>query len=182
MNTLTKGDWKSAQKIEYIGDFDPDKWPRRRKSSAGQIFEKRILGMSNFDYTKIHKMPEYLPFQKALEVASKIHQRWDPRKNESTSPAHQMLRAVESQFYLTHGEVPCIDMFRCVGTAADEFHGVDCFFCIRGTRQVALVDLTENPEKTVPRSANHIYFHPEDLEESRLREFALKVVQILMSS
>ncbi|MBP6974419.1 MAG: hypothetical protein KBB54_00580 [Candidatus Pacebacteria bacterium] len=163
----------------YIGDFDPSKWSKR-KAFIGHVFERFVLGISSYDHVKRNGIPGYEPFEKALQIASRCHIHWNPRKYRPNNPARRMLKAVEMQFYFEFGEIPEIGMYRCVGTAADEYHGVDCFFCIRGTRSVALIDLTENPEKVDLRSQRHIYFRREDLEELNLRVFAKKVMSALM--
>lgn len=167
--------------LGYIGDFDPIKWKwSKMRTFTGHTFERFVLGISSYDHVKIHGIPRYEPFEKALEIASRCHIHWNPRKYRPSNPAHRMLKAVEMQFYFEFGEIPEIDMYRCVGTAADECHGVDCFFCIRGTYSVALIDLTENPEKVDLRSQRHIYFRREDLEELNLRVFAKKVMKALL--
>ena len=179
MNTTLISPKKIIQRPQYVGDFDPVKW-ERCKRSFGADFEKRVLGRSSRDYVKKYGLPRHVPFQEALETASMSHLHWNPREGEHSSPAYRMLRAVEMEFFFEYGFVPKIEMYRCVGTAADIYHGVDCFFCIDGTSSIALIDLTQNTEKVREKARRFVYLRPEDLEEPKLQQFAKRVMRILM--
>lgn len=165
----------------FVGDFDESKWPGKR-SHSGDVFERKVLDLCGYFCRVNRTNPDvkYIPFEDSLRQASLHQNGWNPRRLESWKPAARMLAAVEKEFYFQYGIIPEINLYRSIGTAADLFHGVDCFFNIEGTRSVALIDLTVNPDKIVQRSGHHIYFRPEDLCEDKLREFARRVVSRLM--
>jgi hypothetical protein len=164
----------------FVGDFDESKWPGKREHS-GDAFERKVLDLCRyFCQSRQKRDPMYLPFDEALRQASLTQYGWNPRRLEPWQPAARMLAAVEKEFFHRFGMIPRVELYRSIGTAADVFHGVDCFFNIHETRSVALIDLTVNPDKIVPKSSQHIYFRPDDLDEDRLAVFAAEVVDRLM--
>jgi len=107
---------------------------------TGQEVEEAVLGHA------LVKGKHYLPFRKSMRVVM-AHQPWDP-----SDPGTRFTNDLHASVALALGleEWSELKFFTAIGSQLDWFHGVDCFFSLRG--EIVTIDVTIDPRKLTAKA------------------------------